>query len=545
MCWLLKKLIIITLFIVCSIIKVQASMVASPLFEEQPVKIAVTELPASFSPFASASLSTSRLMTDINRSSRSQYHHLFFDPLVRWGKDKTIEFRLINKLELLENNKTRFYLKKNIAFHSGNILTSKDVIWSLDEAVKNKQLHRKLQHIIEINQVDDYRFDIQTKLTAAQLLDYLTHLFILDSEYYKKYHIDHNALQVAVNPPINRLPLSGTGPYQVGAFYPGVNLSVFVNENYWQTPPALSLLNFVKVKSKESRLYALLAGDIDISEAVSNQNINSVHLLDDKRVYQVRSTNALSLIINEASNPFFADDSVRNAIHLSLNQAGMLKHILNETGSIGNTFANATFDNENRTFESTPLNETSIALNSTMNALRLKQPVYDTKLAKLLLNTLTTPKLLTLLVLSDENAHTNEVVLAIKNMLLKVGIRLLITEVETLAGWNKFQFEHDLLISNWHTSLLNTDNIYQNIFQDSPLSPYLSYRFEQQEQPLTLQQKIKLFDEYQTQDFVVPLFSQNEIWATDKKFDLTEVFSVNAIPYWHQLTIKEDANIKE
>ncbi|WP_413698581.1 hypothetical protein ACLKMH_13135 [Psychromonas sp. KJ10-10] len=149
------------------------------------------------------------------------------------------------------------------------------------------------------------------------------------------------------------------------------------------------------------------------------------------------------------------------------------------------------------------------------------------------------------MVLSDENAHTKEVVLAIKNMLLKVGIRLLITEVETLAGWNKFQFEHDLLISNWHTSLLNTDNIYQNIFKDSPLSAYLTFRFEEEGQPLSLQQKIKLFDQYQSQDYVVPLFSQNEIWATDKKFDLTEVFSVNAIPYWHQLSIKDDANSKE
>ncbi|WP_413698580.1 ABC transporter substrate-binding protein [Psychromonas sp. KJ10-10] len=392
MFWALKKLFIITLFIVCAIVKVEVATVISPSFSDQIAKIAVTELPASFSPFASASLSTSRLMTDVNRSSRSQYHHLFFDPLIRWGKDKTIEFRLITKLELLENNNTRFHLKQNIVFHSGNVLTSNDVIWSLNEAVKNKQLHRKLQHIIEIKKVDDYRFDIQTQLTQAQLLDYLTHLFILDSEYYKKYHIDHNALQVAVNPPITRLPLSGTGPYQVSAFYPGVNLNVYANENYWQTPPALSSLNFVKVKSKESRLYALLAGDIDISEAVSNQNIDSVHLLDDKRVYQVRSTNALSLIINESSNAFFKDDSVRNAIHLSLNQAGMLRHILNGTGSIGNTFANATFAHENRTFESEPLNETNISQNSTLNALRLKEPVYDTKLAKLLLNTLTTPK---------------------------------------------------------------------------------------------------------------------------------------------------------
>jgi peptide/nickel transport system substrate-binding protein len=529
------------LLCLCLFTQAQASSVTSPSFDDV-VQIAVTELPFSFSPFASSSavISLFPLLPDIDRGSSSQYSHLFFDPLVRWGQTKKLEYRLITRLEKLENGDTRFYLKKGIEFHSGSLLTSKDVIWSLDEALKNKNLHRKLQHIIQIKPINDHQFDIQTQLTQEQLLDYLSHLFILDSEFYKANKIDHNAMQVALSAPIETIPLSGTGPYQVTSFYSGVSLRVQASTTYWQDQPMLKSLNFVKVKSKESRLYALLAGDIDISEAVANENIDSVHLLDNKKIHQTASTNAMFLLMNEYSNGTFEDDSVRNAIHLAINQAGMLKHILNGTGTVGNTFANTTFEHDNHLSKQAPLNQKSDEVKTPSKVSTLKEPLYDTKLAKLLLNTLITPKRVSMLVLVDENAHTKEAVEAITNMLLKVGLQLWVTEVETLAGWNKYQFEHDLLLANWHTTLLNSDNIYQNIFKNSPLSAYLSLRFNQEEQPLSLQQKIKLFDQYQSQDFVVPLFSQNEVWATDQKFDLKDVFSVNAIPYWHQLTLSAD-----
>tara|TARA_R110001583_G_scaffold112917_6_gene263164 strand:- start:52944 stop:54584 length:1641 start_codon:yes stop_codon:yes gene_type:complete len=533
------SLLALLLLSACLLIKAQA---ASSISASSDVHIAVTELPFSFSPFSSVSASPSdfQLLTDNSRSSSAQYSHLFFDPLVRWGQDKKLQYRLITKIETLRDNNTRFFLKKGIVFHSGNALTSKDVIWSFNEALKNKYLYQKLQHIIEIKEIDDYQLDIQTQLTPAQLLDYMSHLFILDSEFYQKNKIDHNAQQSAISPSVNTLALSGTGPYRVNSFYSDVSLRVEANKTYWGEQPMLTSLNFVKVKSKQSRLYALLAGDVDISEAISNKNINSVDLLDDKHIYQTAPINTLFLLINDLNNPLFADDSVRNAVHLSINQAGMLKHILNGTGTVGNSFASTTFANGQHAFEPVQLIKKSISPKPSTEQSVLLQPIYDTKLAKLLLDTVSRPRKLSLLVKIDENAHTKEATLAIENMLLKVGIKLLVTEVESMKRWNDLQFEHDLMLTNWHTSLLNRDNIYQNIFQNSSLTNYLSLRFNEEKQPLSMQQKIKLFDQYQSQDFIVPLFSQNEIWATDKKFDLKHVFSVNAIPYWHQLTLSTE-----
>ena len=85
----LKTTLLVVLF--CFVSIASASIIEAKLSQQKVVKIAVTDIPRSFSPYAADSLS-------------SQYSHLFFDPLVRWGQDETIEYRLLAKLKNLKNN---------------------------------------------------------------------------------------------------------------------------------------------------------------------------------------------------------------------------------------------------------------------------------------------------------------------------------------------------------------------------------------------------------------------------------------------------------
>ncbi|WP_022941306.1 ABC transporter substrate-binding protein [Psychromonas hadalis] len=480
-------------------VNAQASIIESQLSNNIVVKIAVTDIPTSLSPYGSVSLD-------------AQYSHLFFDPLVRWGQDKKIEYRLLAKLKTVKKDKIRFTLKKKIMFHSGNLLTSNDVIWSFNHALKSKYLRQKLQHNIKIKRVNRYQFDIQTKLTQEQLLDYLTHIFILDSAYYKKNKINQNSAQTALHPPIKTLPLSGTGPYRVASFYAGVNLRVETNISYWQNQPMFKHLNFVKIKSIDSRLYALLAGDVDISEAISNKNINSVHFLDSKKIYQTAPLNTLFLTINEKKSDQFGRETARNAIHLAINQQGMLKHILKGTGAVNSVFK-------------VPSIATSVT----------QVPVYNTKRAKYLIKEIEVPEQLSLLVMTDETGYIPEVIFALINMLKKVGLQLTVQQVNTAKQWHALQSEYDFLLSTWHSPLMVPENIYQDIFTNSLLSSYIQPLFKEQKGKLTQADKVLLFEQYQRSDRIIPLFSKNDIWATDKQFELEGIFSTNAIPYWHLL----------
>ena len=477
--------------------RANASDLDTTISYQKAVKIAVTDIPYSLSPYAS------------ERPLDAQYAHLFFDPLVRWGKNKKLEYRLITKIESLKDNKIRFKLKKNIHFHSGNLLTSKDVIWSFNTALNNKYLHRKFQYKIEIIPISNSLFDIQTELTQEQLLDYLSHLFILDSAYYTRNNIKHDVLPSALPPPIEILPLSGTGPYRIASFYPEVNLRVRVSRNYWGNEPRVKSLNFVKVKSMDSRLYALLAGDIDISEEIPSKSLDSIQLLDNKKSYQTSSKNGVFLIINEQKNDFFEKEVTRNSIHQAINQQGIVNHILNGAGSTGET-----------------LDITSDSIS----------PIYDAKRSAYLLQKFEMPKSLSLLIMGGEGTQYKEIINALENMFKRVGIKLEITEVESVGEWDKLQAEFDLMLSAWHSPLVDADNLYQDIFSNSLISNYIQLLFEQQGRELTMEEKIRLFHQYQLSDRIVSLFSQNKIWASDKHFKLENIFSVNGIAYWHLLT---------
>ncbi|MFT6985290.1 MAG: peptide/nickel transport system substrate-binding protein [Psychromonas sp.] len=467
------------------------------------VKIAVDDLPVFFSPYATDPLEL-------------QYANLFFDPLFRWTDKRQIEKRLVAKWRTIKPGVTRFYLRKNIKFHSGNQLSSKDVIWTFSQIVKEPQLKRFFAGINSIKRVDKYSFDLHSALSNTQLLDYLTHFFVLDAAFYTQNKIDPNTAQEIISPQHNKLLISGTGPYQIKQYNPALHLDVVANKDYWQGQAATNELNFIKIKSANSRQFALLANDIDISASISNKTIDTVHFAKSKSLVEVTSSNVVFFTINDKRSDVFKRSVARNAIHLAINQEGMVKHIINNMGSVRATF--------------TPVQQVELELPNP------QLPTYDVPRAKYLLDKIEMPAYLTLLVLVDEVGNTPEVAKALVNMMKRVGIKLVVTEVTDVGVWNKQLFDYDFTLSVWQTSLMDSNNIYQDLFVDSELASYIGALFEQEKSLNSIEDKVNLFGEMQEQHRIIPLFFQNKIWATDNKYNLATIFSINGIPYWHLLT---------
>ncbi len=471
------------------------------------VQIAVDDIPVFFSPYASSAL-------DI------QYAHLFFDPLVRWGDKQQLEKRLLQKWKSIKPGITRFYLKKNIKFHSGNRLSSNDVIWTFSQILKEPQSRHFFEGIKQIKRVDRYSFDVYSSLSQAQVLDYLTHFFVLDSTFYRRNKIDADKAQDVVNARHNKLSISGTGPYKIKQYNPALHLNVVSNKDYWQGQAAIKELNFIKIKSANSRQFALLANDVDISASVSNKTVETVRFEKSKSLVEVISSNVIFLTINDKKSDVFKRSVARNAVHLAINQEGMLKHIINGMGSVSSTF--------------TPLPQVQMELPNP------QLPDYDVPRAKYLFSKIDMPEYLTLLVLVDEIGNTPEVAKALVNMMKRVGIKLIITEVTDVEEWHKQLFDYDFTLSVWQSPLMDRDNIYQDLFVDSALANYISVLFEKEKVADSIEKQAMLFEQIQQEHRIIPLFFQNQIWATDNKYNLATIFSVNGIPYWHLLTVNED-----
>ena len=463
----------------------------------ETAQVAVEDIPIFFSPYAASPLAP-------------QYAHLFFDPLVRWGKEQELERRLLDKWESIKPGVVRFYLKENIKFHSGNTLSSRDITWTFTQILKEPQAKRFFEGIKSIKQVDHNSFDVYSSLSQAQLLDYLTHFFVLDGAFYQGKKIDLNKALDVITTQHRKLSISGTGPYRIKKYNSELHLSVVSNGDYWQGEAALKELNFIKIRSANSRAFALLSDDVDISESVSNNMIDTVNLVASKSLVEVLSPNVLFFTINDKRSDILKHKIVRNAIDLAINKEGMLKHIFNGMGSVSSVY--------------TPLNQAESEL-----------PAYDVSKAKTILSKIQIPTELTLLILVDEIGNTPQVANAFMNMMSRVGIKLFITEVTSIDEWNKRLLDYDFTLSVWHSPLMNSHNIYHDLFVDSVLSPYFSAKFSEQKLYGPISKQAVFFEQMQQNHQIIPLLLQNKIWATDKKYNLAAIFSVNGIPYWQLL----------
>lgn len=478
-------------------------------FNPRGITIAIEKTPMSFNPFAAKELIP------------QQFRHLFFDPLFRWNKQHQIEPRLVSSWKRIDNKTVRFYLRKDIKFHSGNKLTSKDVIWSFKQAKKEKKQNTKFfKKVTSVKWINRHSFDINSSFSDFQLLDFLTYVFVLDASFYRKHKTLLTTPPSILLYPITGLPLSGTGPYLVNDFNPALGIEAIANPHYWDGEPRITYLRFMRVKNAQSRLFALLADDVQVSDSIPNKSINGISESDTKHLVKVPSTNAVFLTINDKLSPGLSDRNTRKAIHLAINQQGMLKHILNGTGRVNASFmslAETRFMVKQDKPEPAPLE-------------------FDLKAAKKLLKNSVLPKKMSLLVMSDETGNTGEVANTLMHMFNKIGIHLVITKVTSKEQWNKTYSSYDFTVSSWHTRLMSRDNVYEDLFMNSHLTIYLKDKFKQAD--IKEKSHSKKFDALQEDDWIIPLFFQDKIWAKYESLNLEDIFSTNGIPYWSLLKVR-------
>jgi len=481
------------------------------VFNPQAITVAIDKTPVSFNPYSNEALMS------------QQFKHLLFDPLFRWDKNKNIKPRLVKSWKRLNKKTVRFFLRDNIHFHTGNLLTANDVLWSFEQAKKQTNNHF-LNKFDWVKANHQNSFDISSSLTDTQLLDYLTNIFILDSRFYAN---NKNVLDVSpsiILPPVKNLPMSGTGPYLIQQYNPVLGIVVIANPNYWDGIPKTKFFRFMRINKPQSRLFALLADDVQVSYAIPNKSTEDLESNTTKNLIKVPSSNVVFLTINDKLSPILKNKDARDAIHLSINHAGLLKYILKDNGQVHPSIM-------------------ALAENTLPNKHDKKNevmPEYDLDKAKALVKSMALPNKMSLLVMLDDVGNTKKVAEALSKMLKRAGIVVTIQEIRSEDIWENTNLYYDLTISTWQTQLMSQDNMYENLFLESYLTGYLQDKFKQNGVNNNLKSESKHFKSLQQQNWVIPLFYQDKIWAQNDKFNLDQIFSSNGIPYWSLFKLKND-----
>jgi len=372
-----------------------------------------------------------------------QLSHWVFDPLVRWTQDMKFEPRLATKWERLDELTMRFYLRKGVKFHSGNMFTAKDVKWSFDRMRKSADFKGLLEPFDGCYIVDDHTVDIKTKKPYALLLNMATYFFAMDSEFYtgtdKNGQPKDMILKVGESFALNNE--SGTGPFVVTKRQHNVVLEMDRFKDYWDTDSPGNVTKFIltPIKENATRVAALLSGDVDFIVPVPPQDFARLERDDDLKLVLINGGRIITFQMNQNRNKALANKKVRQAIVHAVNNDGIVKKIMKNKATVA--------------AQQGPEGYAGYKPSLT--------PRYDLAKAKKLMAEAGYADGFEITMMAPNNRYVNDAKIAeaTAQMLGKIGIKVNLKTMPKAQYWNEFDDRAaDMMMIGWHSDTEDSGN---------------------------------------------------------------------------------------
>ena len=227
-----------------------------------------------------------------------------------------------------------FYLRKGVKFHDGTPFNAEAVVFNFRriidpdfeyfqpkaDAVKTSPL----RYLTNVKAVNEHTVQLILSRPWGLFLDQLSTTLpagiplMMSPASVKKWG----------NEEVNLHP-SGTGPFKLTSYEPGIKTVLERNNEYWNKPyPYLDRLIHVVTAEESTRINALMAGEVDMITAVALDQIPSL----ERAGYQVALAQMMNLVwfyslnLNETH---MKDLRVRQAMNYAINREALTKKLLN------------------------------------------------------------------------------------------------------------------------------------------------------------------------------------------------------------------------
>src|SRR5699024_9562063 len=197
---------------------------------------------------------------------------------------------------------------KDIKWHDGTILTSNDVKFTIDLINQNidSPYSELVDNISSISIINDKEFSISFKEKYAFSIDTL--IFPIVSEK----HLDSNNINNYKN------NLIGNGAYKIKTYEERKNLSLIINDSYYdELPSTAKNINVEIVPDEEAQVSMVISLDSDIAK-ISLDDLSKFYEKEFKTTtYEGRDYECLLFNYN---NEIFKDINFRKAVISSINK---------------------------------------------------------------------------------------------------------------------------------------------------------------------------------------------------------------------------------
>jgi peptide/nickel transport system substrate-binding protein len=211
-----------------------------------------------------------------NQGNTHTLGHHIYETLLGRDNDGNLTPRLATEWALKDGDSTTwvFKLREGVKYHDGADFTAEDVVFSIERAKSEfsnmKQLHAEVQ---SVTAVDDYTVEFKMSGTSLIYPNNLTNTFIMDKTWSEAN--DLQSVQDFANGTTNYAVLNtnGTGPYTLVSREPDVKTVLALNPNWWGEAPAVTGIEYIVISDAQTRISALLSGEVDIVQDVPPQDV--------------------------------------------------------------------------------------------------------------------------------------------------------------------------------------------------------------------------------------------------------------------------------
>lgn len=208
-----------------------------------------------------------------------------------------------------------FDIKTDAKFHSGEKLSTDDVVSSLEET--SALLGESFKTVSALN---DSTVEIQLTEPNSQLLYLLAGRAGIILEQGAENDLKNSA--------------NGTGPYALEEWKQGDSITLAAVENYWGAPATLETVIFRYITDGKAAVNATLEGDLDVQTAVLPDLQAEFENETDIKLIRAASTDVFTLAYNNAKAPL-NDLRVREAISRAIDQDALIQAMIGDGLPLG------------------------------------------------------------------------------------------------------------------------------------------------------------------------------------------------------------------
>lgn len=254
----------------------------------------------------------------------SEIQENIFETLVSFNSDMELVPLLAEGWDVSDDGtQYTFRLRQGIVFHDGTPFNAEAVQFTFLRAMgkidgRQSRYITLMTQLQSVEVVDDYTVVFQLDSPYAPFINNLAHL---------GYAILSPTAVQGTGDAFGRAPV-GTGPFRIGEWRTGRDITIARNPNYWQ--PGLPLLDsvvFRYIPDASTRLVTLESGEIDLALAVPEADFGFLARSPRFKTYQANTLRTVFLMFNPLAEPF-TDSAVRQAVIESVDREGIAAALL-------------------------------------------------------------------------------------------------------------------------------------------------------------------------------------------------------------------------